>query len=130
MENTTYSNGLLLDEPFDTALLRVRDALKAEGFGIISEVDVQKTMKAKLDLDMPPYLILGACNPTYAHAGLEVEPDLGVLLPCNVVLYEADGGTRVAAVSAGAMLGMVGNDRLEPIAGQIQERLDRVLESL
>ena len=115
---------------FDAAVARVAAALKVEGFGVITEIDVKKTMKDKLDVDVPPHAILGACNPKLAHAALEVEPDLGVLLPCNVVVYATDKGTRVTAVNAGAMLGMVGNKDLEPIATQVQERLDRVLESL
>ena len=117
-------------EPYETALPRVLEALKREGFGVITEIDVKKTMKEKLDVDVQPHIILGACNPKLAHAALEVEPDLGVLLPCNVAVYEVDGGTHVTAVNAGAMLGMVGNERLAPIAEEIQERLDRVLESL
>lgn len=130
MESMEYGVGRQLDEPYDLALPRVVAALKAEGFGIITEIDVKRTMKEKLDVDVPPHAILGACNPRLAHAALQVEPDLGVLLPCNVVVYATDRGTRVTAVNAGAMLGMVGNDDLAPIARQVQERLDRVLESL
>ena len=115
---------------FDAAVARVAAALKVEGFGVITEIDVKKTMKEKLDVDVPPHTILGACNPKLAHAALEVEPDLGVLLPCNVVVYATGTGTRVTAVNAGAMLGMVGNEALQPIASQVQERLDRVLASL
>ena len=130
MESVEYGVGRYLDEPYESALPRVVKALKTEGFGIITEIDVKKTMKDKLDVDVAPHIILGACNPKLAHAALEVEPDLGVLLPCNVAVYATDRGTRVTAVNAGAMLGMVGNKDLEPIAAQVQERLDRVLESL
>jgi uncharacterized protein (DUF302 family) len=130
MDSGAYGIGRYLDEPYDKALPRVVDALKAEGFGVITEIDMQKTLKAKLDVDVAPHTILGACNPKLAHAALEIEPDLGVLLPCNVVVYATDRGTRVTAVNAGTMLGMVGNEKLDPIAAQIQERLDRVLESL
>ena len=130
MESVQYGVGRYLDEPYETALARVVEALKAEGFGIITEIDVKKTMKEKLDVDVPQHVILGACNPKLAHQALEVEPDLGVLLPCNVVVYATDQGTRVTAVNAGAMLGMVGNEGLAPIAAQVQEKLDRVLESL
>ncbi len=130
MQRVEYGVGRHLDEPYETALPRVLEALKGEGFGVITEIDVKKTMKEKLDVDVQPHIILGACNPKLAHAALEVEPDLGVLLPCNVAVYEVDGGTHVTAVNAGAMLGMVGNERLAPIAEEVQERLDRVLESL
>ncbi len=130
MESVEYGVGRYLDEPYDVVYARVVEALKAEGFGIITEIDVKKTMKEKLDVDVAPHAILGACNPKLAHAALEVEPDLGVLLPCNVVVYATDQGTRVTAVNAGAMLGMVGNPALAPIAGHVQEKLDRVLESL
>ena len=130
MESVEYGVGRHLDEPYDVALHRVVDALKAEGFGIITEIDVRKTMKDKLDVDVAPHTILGACNPRLAHAALQVEPDLGVLLPCNVDVYATEDGTRVIAVNAGAMLGMVGNDALAPIAAQVQQKLDRVLESL
>ena len=130
MEAMEYGIGRQIDAPYEATLPRVVDALKAEGFGIITEIDVKKTMKDKLDVDVPAHAILGACNPELAHAAIEVEPDLGVLLPCNVVVYETGGGTRVTAVNAGAMLGMVGNDRLAPIAEQVQARLDRVMQSL
>jgi uncharacterized protein (DUF302 family) len=130
MESTEYGVGRHLDEPYETALPRVVEALKAEGFGVISEIDVRQTMKEKLGVDVPAHTILGACNPRLAHAALQVEPDLGVLLPCNVVVYATNTGTRVTAVNAGMMLDMVGNDDLRPIAEQVQERLDRVIESL
>ncbi len=130
MQAVQYGIGRDLDESYDSVLPRVLEALKAEGFGVITEVDVKKTMKEKLGVDGRPHVILGACNPKLAHAALEVEADLGLLLPCNVVVYETDAGTRVAVVNAGAMLGMVGNERLSPIADQVQEGLDRVLASL
>jgi uncharacterized protein (DUF302 family) len=130
MQGMEYGVGRSLDEPYEAARARVVEALKAEGFGVITEIDVKATMKEKLGVDVPPHTILGACNPKLAHAALEVEPDLGVLLPCNVVVYATDNGTRVTAINAGAMMGMVGNERLEPIAEEVQKRLDRVLESL
>ena len=130
MQAVEYGVGRAFTESYDEILPRVVEALKAEGFGVITEIDVKKTMKEKLDVDVRPHVILGACNPKLAHAAISVEPDLGVLLPCNVVVYETDGGTRVTAVNAGAMLGMVGNDKLSPIADEVQERLTRVLESI
>ena len=130
MDPVGYGVGRDLTESYDTVLPRVLEALKAEGFGVITEIDVKKTMKDKLGVDGRPYVILGACNPKLAHAALAVEADLGLLLPCNVVVYETDAGTRVAVVNAEAMLGMVGNERLSPIAAEVQTRLDRVLERI
>ena len=130
MDPVQYGVGRDFDDSYDVVKPRVIEALKAEGFGVITEIDVKQTMKDKLGVDGRPHVILGACNPKLAHAALEVEPDLGLLLPCNVVVYETDGGTRVAAVNAGAMLGMVGNERLAPIADEVQTRLDRVLASV
>lgn len=130
MESMEYGVGRYLDQPYETALPRVVEALKAEGFGVVTEIDVRETMKEKLGVDVTPHTILGACNPGLAHAALQVEPDLGVLLPCNVVVYATPRGTRVTAVNAGAMLGMVGNPALERIAAEVGRRLDRVLESL
>ena len=130
MDPVKYGIGRQLSGSFVTVLPRVREALAAEGFGVMAEIDVQKTMKEKLGVDGSPYVILGACNPKLAHAALAAEPDLGVLLPCNVVVYETAGGTRVAAVNAQAMLGMVGNEQLTPVADEVQKRLQRVLESL
>ena len=103
--------------PFDEAVERVREELKGEGFGVLCEIDVQATLKAKLDVDSERYLILGACNPPLAHRALQTEPDIGVLLPCNVVVFERDGETRVSAVDAEQMLSIVGRDDLAPVAG-------------
>jgi len=125
-----YGAGRILDQSYADVVPRVREALKAEGFGVITEIDVQKTMKEKLGVDGPPHVILGACNPPLAHKAISLEADIGLLLPCNVVVYETEGGTRVAAVNAGEMLNMVGNDRLGEVAGEVQQRLDRVLASL
>jgi len=130
VESMEYGVGRYLDQPYETALPRVVEALKAEGFGVVTEIDVRETMKEKLGVDVTPHTILGACNPELAHAALQVEPDLGVLLPCNVVVYATPRGTRVTAVNAGAMLEMVSNPALERIAADVGRRLDRVLESL
>jgi uncharacterized protein (DUF302 family) len=128
--NMEYGAGRVLDEPYDDVVPRVRAALKDEGFGVITEIDVKKTMKEKLGVDGPQHVILGACNPPLAHEAIGLEPDIGLLLPCNVVVYATDAGTRVAVINAGAMLAMVGNDRLGKVAGEVQERLDRVLAAL
>jgi len=130
MKPSDYGVGRNLPEQFDAVLPRVREALKAEGFGVLAEIDVQAAMKEKLGVEHGKYVILGACNPPLAHRALSAEPDLGVLLPCNVVVYESEAATRVVAVNAGAMLGVVGNPALDEIAGEVQARLTRVLESV
>ena len=109
-----------------------RAALADEGFGVLTEIDVQATMKAKLDVDREEYLILGACNPPLAHRALEAEPELGVLLPCNVVVYAgAEAGTSVVAIlDPVQQLAVSGRDDLGPVADEVQARLKRVLEAL
>jgi len=114
--------------PFDTTVARVREELKGEGFGVLCEIDVQATLKEKLGVEGEPYLILGACNPPLAHQALQAEPDLGVLLPCNVVVYERDGSTHVAAVDAERMLSIVENPDLAPVAEDVRARLSAVVE--
>jgi uncharacterized protein (DUF302 family) len=115
---------------FDNVLAQTRAALAAEGFGILCEIDVQATMRAKLGVEREPYTILGACNPPLAHQALTAEPQLGVLLPCNVVVFVEHGDTYVSAVSSERMLGMVGNPALEPIAREVGARLERVLDQI
>jgi uncharacterized protein (DUF302 family) len=114
--------------PLPDAVARVRVELKAEGFGVLTEIDVQATLKEKLDIDGEPYVILGACNPSLAHQALGAEPDLGVLLPCNVVVYERGGITHVSAVDAVRMLSIVDNDELAPVAEDVRARLAAVVE--
>ena len=114
--------------PLPDAVDRVREELKVEGFGVLTEIDVQATLKEKLDIDVEPYVILGACNPSLAHQALEAEPDLGVLLPCNVVVYERGGVTHVSAVDAERMLSIVENDELAPIAEDVRARLGAVVD--
>ncbi len=112
---------------FDRAVDRVRDELKQEGFGVLCEIDVQATLRARLGVETEPYLILGACNPPLAHRALDAEPELGVLLPCNVVVYERDGETRISAVDAERMLSIVGNDELAQTAAQVRGKLAAVV---
>ena len=107
---------------------RVREELKVEGFGVLTEIDVKATLREKLDIDVEPYVILGACNPALAHRALEAEPDLGVLLPCNVVVYERGGVTHVSAVDAERMLSIVENDDLTHVAEDVRARLGAVVE--
>ncbi len=125
---TGYTLSATTDLPFAEAVERVREELAADGFGVLCEIDVQATMKAKLGVDGEPYTILGACNPPLAHRALQAEPELGVLLPCNVVVYVRDGETHVAAVDAERMLSIVGNEELAPIAADVRARLAAVVE--
>jgi uncharacterized protein (DUF302 family) len=125
---STYTLSGTTTHPFDEAVTRVREELAAEGFGVLCEIDVQATLREKLGEEIEPYLILGACNPPLAHRALETEPDLGVLLPCNVVVYKRGGTTHVSAVDAEQMLAIVGNDALTPIAAEVRERLAAVVE--
>ncbi|MCA3747547.1 MAG: DUF302 domain-containing protein [Rubrobacter sp.] len=122
----TRLEGTSLEE----AVERATAALKEQGFGVLTEIDVKATLKEKLDLDYRPYKILGACNPQLAHRGLEAEPELGLLLPCNVIVYEDGGGSVVSAVDPKAMLGVVDNPALEGIASEAEERLEAALRSL
>ena len=115
---------------FDDAVERVREELKAEGFGVLCEIDVQAALRAKLGIETERYLILGACNPPLAHNALEIEPELGVLLPCNVVLYERDGATYVAAIDPERMLSIVENDDLGPVAKEVGRRLGAVVDAV
>jgi uncharacterized protein (DUF302 family) len=128
MPATSYTLSAATELGFTEAAERVRDELKAEGFGILCEIDVQATLKEKLGVDGEPYLILGACNPPLAHRALQLEPELGVLLPCNVVVYERAGETVVSAVDAERMLGIVGRAELAEIAAEVRRRLAAVVE--
>lgn len=130
MGTVDYSLAIETDRDFDDVVAATRAALADEGFGVLTEIDVKATMKAKLDVDRDEYLILGACNPPLAHEALQAEPELGVLLPCNVVVYRTGGKTRVSAVAAEQMLGMVGNEALMPVATEVGRRLSRVLEAV
>jgi uncharacterized protein (DUF302 family) len=114
--------------PFGDAVTRVREELAGEGFGVLCEIDVQATLRQKLGAEREPYLILGACNPPLAHAALEAEPELGVLLPCNVVVYAEGGVTHIAAVDAEQMLSIVDNDQLAATATEVRRRLSAVVD--
>lgn len=128
--NTTYGFGAHLDLPYEEAIPRVKEALKAEGFGVLTEIDVRKTMQEKLGAQMEPYIILGACNPPLAHRALQAEPDIGLLLPCNVVVRADGTGSRVDVADPQAMLGIVGSVQLEVVAGEAKQRLQRVVAAL
>lgn len=125
---TDYTLSSTTELDFPDAVEQVRAELKNEGFGVLCDIDVQATLQEKLGIEGEPYVILGACNPPYAHQALEAEPELGVLLPCNVAVYRRDGGTHIAAVDPERMLSIVGNEQLAPIATQMREKLGRVVE--
>ena len=125
-----YVFGKTVGLGFDEAVTRVTDALAKEGFGVLTEIDVAATLKKKLGLDMPPYRILGACNPQFAHQAIELEPQIGALLPCNVVVREEGGKTRVDIMDPRAVLQLVERPEIEGIATEVRKRLERVLASL
>jgi len=123
---TTY-----LHTDYETALKRVTEALKAEGFGVLTEIDVKDTLKKKLDVECRPYKLLGACNPPLAHRALTAAPEVGLLLPCNVTVAQMeDGRIQVAIVDPLAMMSVVPNPTLQPVAQEAGERLNRVIATL
>ncbi|WP_231187151.1 DUF302 domain-containing protein [Haladaptatus sp. DYF46] len=127
----TYYDKRRVDGDFDSVVERTTEALADEGFGVLSDIDVSEAFAKKLDIeDYPNYRILGACNPPLAKQGLDAETDLGVLLPCNVVVYETDDGVLVSMVDPETMLSVVDNDELDDIADDVKSRFDRVLASL
>ena len=128
MLGTSYTLSATTDQEFDETVQHVRDELAANGFGVLCDIDVKATLKEKLDVDGEPYTILGACNPPLAHQALTAEPELGALLPCNVVVYRREGQTHVAAIDPERMLSIVDNPALEPIAQEVKQRLANVVE--
>lgn len=127
---TRYGMRVRLDLPVDQAIERVTEALKAEGFGVLTTIDMQRTLKEKIDADIEPYVILGACNPGLAHQALQAEQEIGLLLPCNVIVYAEGQGSVVSALDPKAALGVVGTTALDEIADEARARLARALEAL
>ncbi|MBS3770394.1 MAG: DUF302 domain-containing protein [Bacteroidales bacterium] len=127
----SYYTNKTLEENFDQVVEKVTDALKEEGFGVLSDIDVQQTLKKKLDVNFRKYRILGACNPPNAHKALTAEPYIGLMLPCNVVVQETEGGkVDVSAVDPVASMASVENSQLKGVATNIKEKLERVIQNL
>ena len=132
-QQTKYGFSKTVDVPFGEAVEKARAALKEEGFGVLSEIDIKEKLKEKLGVDFRRYIILGACNPPLAYKTLQEELEIGLLLPCNVIVYEADDTNKsvISAVDAKAMLSVVGNNAtLDQVASEVNERLQRVISSL
>ena len=126
-----YTFSRTLDADLDTAEARARHALSAEGFGVLTEIDIQATLKEKIDADVAGYKILGACNPPLAHQAMQTEPRIGVMLPCNVILRDVgDGQTEVSAIDPVASMAAVENDGLGEIAADVRDRLRRVVDAM
>jgi len=132
MEGTLeVSHGCIVDAPFADVVEKAEAALQSEGFGILSRIDVQATLREKLGEEMPPYLILGACNPPFAHKALQIAPEVGVFMPCNVVVRETgEGRIRVDAMNVEVMSAMIPGEEIKGLAHEINHRLQRVLEAL
>lgn len=131
MSQTTYGFGVSVDLPYDEAIERTKAALKEEGFGVLTEIDVRKTLKEKIDADFEPYIILGACNPKLAHRALLAEHEIGLLLPCNVIVHDdGDGRSKVSVMDPNAAMGLVEGDAVAAVAAEAREKLQRALERL
>jgi uncharacterized protein (DUF302 family) len=126
----TYGMSLTLTRPFDDAVTAVRDALAQHGFGIVSEIDMQQTLRTKLGVEIGHNLILGACNPGFAYRALQAEPSIGLLLPCNVVVRGTEDGTVVEMIDPQIMVALAENPEMELVAGEVAEKLSAALESL
>jgi uncharacterized protein (DUF302 family) len=127
----TYTlNRTISDADFDTVDARTRSALASKGFGVLTEIDVKATMKKKIDKDMAPYLILGACNPNMAWQAIGMEPRVGAMLPCNVILRQTDDGVEVSAVDPVASMQAIPNEQLKSVAGQVRDLLQEAIDAI
>ena len=131
-QTSDYGLGVTVPLSYDQAVEKTREELAKEGFGVLTEIDVKATLKKKLDVEFRPYIILGACNPPIAHQALSTETDLGLLLPCNVIVYDSDqpGESVVAAIDPVEQLKLTGNPAIEPFAQEVRARLERVLDGV
>jgi uncharacterized protein (DUF302 family) len=125
-----YGFSKVVDIPYETAIEKVIGELKKEGFGVLTSINVKDTLKKKIDVDFKKYAILGACNPKLAHKALQVEEDLGLLLPCNIIVYEKEDKTAVSVFNPTIMSNIVDNDSLKLVAGKVREKLERVFEAV
>ena len=125
-----YGFSKTVDLPFEQTIERVTEELKQEGFGVLTTIDVKETLKKKIDVDFKKYTILGACNPPIAHKALQTEEELGLLLPCNVIVYEKDDKTKVSIFDPMLMTNIVDNEKMEPLAKEVKEKLQRVLAEI
>ncbi|MBA3909901.1 MAG: hypothetical protein C0524_08415 [Rhodobacter sp.] len=125
----TYDR-VLKDVAIGDAEMRVRDALAEKGFGVLTEIDVKATMQKKLGVEMPPYRILGACNPVMAHKAIQIEPRIGAMLPCNVILRQVDQGIEISAIDPVASMQAVGNADLDAVAGQVRDLLRAAVDAV
>lgn len=126
----SYGYNKQVELSFEEAVGNVRGELQKEGFGILTEIDVKETLKKKLDVDYDDYIILGTCNPPFAYKALQAEKEIGLLLPCNVIVYSYDGKTFVSTINPVEAMGMVDNPELEGIAKEVGEKLKRVVDSI
>ncbi len=129
-QDLEYGYVAKVDIPFDDAVARLEAGLKSEGFGVLCAIDIQAKLKEKLGVEFPRYVILGACNPPLAYQALQQEINLGLLLPCNAIVYERDGSVFAGAVDAAKMLSVVGNPAMEAVAGDVNARLRRAVDSV
>jgi uncharacterized protein (DUF302 family) len=125
-----YGFSKVVDIPYETAIEKVIGELKKEGFGVLTSINVKDTLKKKIDVDFKKYAILGACNPKLAQKALQVEEDLGLLLPCNIIVYEKEDKTAVSVFNPTIMSNIVDNDSLKLVAGEVREKLERVFEAV
>ena len=126
----SYGYKKKLSLPYAQAVARIREELQKEGFGVLTEIDVKATLKKKLDVDFDNYVILGACNPPFAYRALQSERDIGLLLPCNIIVYEQAGDTYVSAIVPSVAMSMVQNEELGTIAVEVEQKLEKVINAV
>lgn len=119
-----------LDIGYEAAIAKTREELSKEGFGVLTEIDVKETLKQKINVDFDKYIILGACSPPFAYEALKSERDIGLLMPCNIIIYEKEGKTFVSAVMPSVAMGMIDNEKLAEVAAEVEPKLKKVIDSI